>query len=167
MAKMSRRTFTFGPLLLGVGAATGLVSEAEAGTVVRYRGKARPGTIVVRTGERRLYYVLPGGKAVRYKVGVGRAGRQWSGRSRVARKAVNPSWINPFDRTRRVIPPGPRNPLGPRALVLAHGQYAIHGTNNSRSIGGAVSLGCIRMYNRDILDLYRRARVGTPVIVTR
>ena len=167
MAKLSRRSFTFGSLLLGLGAATGLTTEAAAGTVVNFRGRYRPGTIVVRTGRRRLYYVMPGGKAISYKVGVGRAGRQWSGRTRVARKAVNPSWINPFDRSRKVIPPGPRNPLGPRALVLAHGQYAIHGTNNSRSIGGAVSLGCIRMYNRDIHDLYRRARVGTPVVVTR
>ena len=140
---------------------------ADAGTQVKISTKYAPGTIVVRTGKRRLYYVTSRGRAISYRVGVGRAGRQWSGTNRVARKVVNPSWINPYDRKRRVIPPGPRNPLGPRALVLARGQYAIHGTNNPRSIGGAVSLGCIRMHNRDIIDLYGRARVGTRVIVTR
>lgn len=150
-----------------MGAALVSPVPAEARSEVKISKKYAPGTIVVRTGKRRLYYVTARGRAISYRVGVGRAGRQWSGNNRVARKVVNPSWINPYDRKRRVIPPGPRNPLGPRALVLARGQYAIHGTNNPRSIGGAVSLGCIRMYNKDVLDLYRRARVGTRVIVTR
>lgn len=140
---------------------------ADARSNVRISKKYAPGTIVVRTGKRRLYYVTARGRAISYRVGVGRRGRQWSGKTRVARKVVNPSWINPYDRKKRVVPPGPRNPLGVRALALAHGQYAIHGTNNPRSIGGAVSLGCIRMYNRDVIDLYSRARVGTPVVVTR
>jgi lipoprotein-anchoring transpeptidase ErfK/SrfK len=142
-------------------------TPAAARSEVKISEKYSPGTIVVRTGQRRLYYVTSRGRAISYSVGVGKAGRQWSGRTRVARKVVNPAWIHPYDKKRRVVPPGPRNPLGVRALALAHGQYAIHGTNNPRSIGGAVSLGCIRMQNSDVIDLYGRARVGTPVIVTR
>lgn len=152
---------------LFIGGAMLTPAPAEARSEVKISSKYKPGTIVVRTGQRRLYYVTSRGRAISYRVGVGRAGRQWSGNTRVARKVVNPSWINPYDKKRRVVPPGPRNPLGVRALALAHGQYAIHGTNNPRSIGGAVSLGCIRMYNKDVLDLYRRARIGTRVIVTR
>ncbi|MCB1481822.1 MAG: L,D-transpeptidase [Rhodobiaceae bacterium] len=152
---------------LAIGGALLAPAPAEARSVVKISTQYAPGTIIVRTGQRRLYYVTARGKAISYRVGVGRAGRQWSGNNRVARKVVNPAWINPYDKKRKVIPPGPRNPLGVRALVLAHGQYAIHGTNNPGSIGGAVSLGCIRMYNQDVLDLYSRARVGARVIVTR
>ncbi|MCB1474109.1 MAG: L,D-transpeptidase [Rhodobiaceae bacterium] len=152
---------------LFVGATLLAPAPAEARSTVKISTQYSPGTIVVRTSQRRLYYVTGRGTAISYPVGVGKAGRQWSGRTRVARKVVNPAWIHPYDKQRRVVPPGPRNPLGVRALALAHGQYAIHGTNNPRSIGGAVSLGCIRMYNQDVLDLYSRARVGTPVIVTR
>ena len=150
-----------------IGAALLAPDSAEARREVNISSKYSPGTIVVRTGKRRLYYVTTRGKAISYRVGVGRAGRQWSGKTRIKRKYRNPSWVNPYDRKKRVVPPGPRNPLGVRALELAHGQYSIHGTNNPRSIGGAVSLGCIRMHNRDVLDLYGRVRVGTRVIVTR
>jgi len=131
-----------------------------------------PGTIVVSTSQRRLYLVVSEGHAVSYPVGVGRAGKQWSGTSYIASKHLRPAWSPPeeikHDRPTlpNVIPSGsPRNPMGAAALVLAHGQYAIHGTNAPGSIGGFVSYGCIRMYNKDILDLYARVGVGTRVVV--
>jgi lipoprotein-anchoring transpeptidase ErfK/SrfK len=133
-----------------------------------------PGTIVVKTNERRLYLVVGNGTALRYPVGVGKAGKQWAGRSAVDGKYVRPAWSPPREIRRdkpslpAVIEGGsPRNPMGAAALTLAGGQYAIHGTNDPGSIGGAVSYGCIRMHNADIADLYERVRVGTPVIVTR
>ena len=130
---------------------------------------------MVRTNERRLYLVLGDGRAMRYPVGVGRAGRQWAGRSYIEGKYVKPAWSPPADIRRdkpslpSVIPGGsPQNPMGAAALTLSGGgNYAIHGTNNPGSIGGFVSYGCIRMYNQDIVDLYGRVGVGTPVIVTR
>jgi lipoprotein-anchoring transpeptidase ErfK/SrfK len=132
------------------------------------------GTIVVRTGERRLYYVLGNGQALRYPVGVGRAGKQWAGVSRIDGKYVNPAWAPPPEVKRDkpslpdVIPGGsPRNPMGVAAMTLAGGEYAIHGTNQPSSIGGYVSYGCIRMYNQDISDLFQRVSVGTTVVVTR
>jgi lipoprotein-anchoring transpeptidase ErfK/SrfK len=131
-----------------------------------------PGTIVVNTSQRRLYLVVSAGHAVSYPVGVGRAGKQWSGTSYIASKHLRPAWSPPdeikHDRPGlpAVIPSGsPRNPMGAAALVLAHGQYAIHGTNAPGSIGGFVSYGCIRMFNKDILDLYARVGVGTRVVV--
>jgi lipoprotein-anchoring transpeptidase ErfK/SrfK len=131
-----------------------------------------PGTIIVRTGQRRLYLVVSQGRTISYPVGVGRAGKQWSGTSYIASKHIRPAWSPPeeikHDRPNipNVIPAGsPRNPMGAAALVLAHGQYAIHGTNAPSSIGGFVSYGCIRMYNKDILDLYSRVGVGTRVVV--
>ena len=144
---------------------------AAARQVVHFNGQS-PGTIIVQTHQRRLYFVLSDGRAVVYPVGVGRAGKQWSGSSYVASKRIRPAWSPPAEIRRDkpsipdVIPAGsPRNPMGAAALVLAHGEYAIHGTNNPGSIGGFVSYGCIRMYNQDILDLYERVSVGTPVIV--
>jgi lipoprotein-anchoring transpeptidase ErfK/SrfK len=142
--------------------------------LVAFDGGASPGTIVVHTSERRLYYVLGRGQAIRYPVGVGRAGRQWAGRSSVSGKYVRPDWAPPPDIARdnprlpRLIRGGaPNNPMGVAALTLAGGEYAIHGTNKPSSIGGFVSYGCIRMYNQDIVDLYGRVSVGTPVVVTR
>jgi lipoprotein-anchoring transpeptidase ErfK/SrfK len=132
------------------------------------------GTIVVRTGERRLYLVLGNGQAIRYPVGVGRAGKQWSGVSRIDGKYRNPAWAPPPEVKRdkpslpNVIPGGsPHNPMGVAAMTLAGGEYAIHGTNQPSSIGGYVSYGCIRMYNQDISDLFGRVSVGTAVVVTR
>jgi lipoprotein-anchoring transpeptidase ErfK/SrfK len=132
-----------------------------------------PGTIVVRTAERRLYFVAGNGYAVRYPVGVGRAGKQWAGASRIDGKYLNPAWSPPAEVRRdkpslpAVIPGGsPHNPMGVAAMTLAGGEYAIHGTNMPGSIGGFVSYGCIRMYNQDIMDLFQRATVGTPVVVT-
>jgi lipoprotein-anchoring transpeptidase ErfK/SrfK len=131
------------------------------------------GTIVIHTHERRLYYYIGGGKALRYPVGVGRAGMQWSGTSYINGKYVNPAWKPPEDIRRdkpdlpEVIPGGsPHNPMGVAALTLSGGEYAIHGTNRPSSIGGFVSHGCIRMYNEDITDLYGRVGYHTPVVVT-
>jgi lipoprotein-anchoring transpeptidase ErfK/SrfK len=149
-------------------------STASAREVVAFDDGVAAGTIVVRTGERRLYYVFGRGQAIRYPVGVGRAGRQWSGSARIDGKYVRPDWAPPPEimrdhpRMQRLIPGGaPNNPMGVAALTLSGGEYAIHGTNNPKSIGGFVSYGCIRMYNQDIVDLYGRVRVGTPVVVSR
>ncbi|MGI9416103.1 MAG: L,D-transpeptidase [Hyphomicrobiales bacterium] len=151
------------------------VSKARYGAVeretVRYDGGQAPGTIIVDTSERRLYYVLPNRRAIRYGVGVGREGFEWSGTSSVSRKAEWPSWTPPAEMHARhpglpkFMPGGPDNPMGARALYLGASLYRIHGTNNKRSIGRAMSSGCIRMMNADVIDLYRRVRVGTRVIV--
>jgi lipoprotein-anchoring transpeptidase ErfK/SrfK len=142
------------------------------GDLVTMRQSYAPGTIVVRTNERALYLVLDDGRAIRYPVGVGRAGKQWSGTSYINGKYVSPAWAPP-DVVRHdkpnlpdVIPGGsPRNPMGVAAMTLAGGEYAIHGTNDPNSIGHFVSYGCIRMYNADITDLFGRVDVGTPVVV--
>ena len=151
--------------------ASGAVSARE---VVHFNAEAPAGTIVVRTSERRLYYVLGDGRAIRYPVGVGRAGKQWSGSTRIDGKYLRPAWSPPPEVKRdkpslpHVIPGGsPRNPMGAAALTLSGGTYAIHGTNAPGSIGGFVSYGCIRMHNHDVVDLYGRVGVGTPVVVTR
>jgi lipoprotein-anchoring transpeptidase ErfK/SrfK len=146
---------------------------AQAREMVAFGGYS-PGTIVVRTHERRLYLVTGDGRALRYTVGVGRAGKQWSGASRIDGKYLSPAWSPPREIRREkpylpsVIPGGARNnPMGVAAMTLAGGEYAIHGTNQPGSIGGFVSYGCIRMFNADISDLFARVSVGTPVIVTR
>lgn len=147
---------------------------AFAGEVVAFSGDVTRGTIVVRTSERRLYLVLGEGRAVRYTVGVGRAGRQWAGSVFIDGKHMSPNWSPPEDvrRDRPNLPDviaggSPANPMGVAALTLSGGDYAIHGTNRPKSIGGFVSYGCIRMFNADITDLYGRVRVGTPVVVMR
>ena len=130
------------------------------------------GTIVIRTNERRLYLVLGNGQAIRYTVGVGRAGKQWAGTTQIDGKYLHPAWSPPSEVRRdkpfmpAVIPGGsPRNPMGVAAMTLAGGEYAIHGTNSPGSIGGFVSYGCIRMLNSDISDLFGRVSVGTTVVV--
>ena len=155
-------------------AATVAPQSAQAGAIVGFSGSYSAGTVVVKTGERSLYYVLGNGKAVRYSVGVGRAGKQWTGRTMIDGKHLRPAWSPPAEvkrdnpRLPNLIPGGsPRNPMGAAALTLFGGQYAIHGTNNPGSIGGFVSYGCIRMYNADVLDLYNRVGFGTTVVVTR
>jgi lipoprotein-anchoring transpeptidase ErfK/SrfK len=142
--------------------------------MVAYRGDYSPGTIVVKTNERRLYLVLDSGRAIRYPVGVGKAGKRWAGETRISGKYQHPAWSPPAEvkrdnpRIPDVIPGGsPSNPMGVAAMTLAGGEYAIHGTNRPNSVGGFVSYGCVRMYNDDISDLYRRVSVGTPVVVTR
>jgi lipoprotein-anchoring transpeptidase ErfK/SrfK len=154
--------------------ATAVPQSAQARGIVGFSGNYSAGTVVVRTNERSLYYVLGGGKAIRYPVGVGRAGRQWSRTTFINGKSLRPAWVVP-DVVRRdkpnlplVVPAGaPNNPVGAAVLYLAGGEQAIHGTNNPGSIGGAVSYGCIRMLNADVLDLYDRVGFGTAVIVTR
>jgi lipoprotein-anchoring transpeptidase ErfK/SrfK len=148
-------------------------SHATARNVVAFSGFA-PGTIVVVTHQRRLYYVLDDGHALRFPVGVGRAGMQWSGTARVEGKYVKPAWEAPDSirrenpRLPKIIPGGaPNNPMGAAALTLRGGEYAIHGTNRPDLVGGFVSHGCIRMYNRDIRELYSMVSIGTPVIVER
>ncbi len=155
-------------------AAAGDAGPAFARDVVTFADATAAGTIVVRTGERRLYYVLGDGRAVRYPVGVGRPGKQWAGRTFIDGKYLHPAWTPPREvkrdkpRLPDVIPGGaPNNPMGVAAMTLSGGEYAIHGTNTPGSIGGFVSYGCIRMYNQDIVDLYGRVGVGTPVVVTR
>jgi lipoprotein-anchoring transpeptidase ErfK/SrfK len=133
-----------------------------------------PGTIIVKTSQRRLYLVMGDGRTISYPVGVGRAGKQWFGTAHIDGKHRYPAWSPPSEirrdnpRLPDVIPGGaPNNPMGVAALTLSRGEYAIHGTNRPGSIGGFVSYGCIRMHNRDIADLFDRVGVGTPVIVTR
>lgn len=147
--------------------------RAVARETVRFGGY-QAGTIVVKTSARRLYLVLGRGEALSYPVGVGKAGKAWAGRTYIDGKHIRPAWAPPREVKRDnpnlpdVIPGGsPRNPMGEAALTLSGGEYAIHGTNVPSSIGGYVSYGCIRMYNRDVVDLYGRVSVGTPVIVTR
>jgi lipoprotein-anchoring transpeptidase ErfK/SrfK len=146
-------------------------SVASAREIVRFKGFS-PGTIVIKTSERRLYYVMGDGTALRYPVGVGRAGQTWKGDAIITGKYIKPGW-RPPEVIRRAQPnlpdliPGgaPENPMGAAALTLSEGEYAIHGTNRPSSIGGFVSYGCIRMYNQDILDLYDRVSFGTQVVV--
>jgi hypothetical protein len=145
--------------------------------LVSFSEQHAPGTIIVDTSERNLYLVQGGGKAYKYRVGVGRQGFQWSGTSRIGRKAEWPTWTPPKtmierEKKKGVILParmegGPNNPLGARALYISGTLYRLHGTNNPASIGGAVSSGCIRLTNTDIIDLYERAKVGAKVIVRR
>ena len=167
---------SFGRPLAGIALVVGLCRRApvEAREVVAFRGDVSAGTIVVRTSERRLYYVMGDGRAIRYPVGVGKASKQWTGTTRIDGKYVRPAWSPPKEVKRDkpslpdVIPGGsPRNPMGAAAMTLAGGEYAIHGTNVPSSIGGFVSYGCIRMFNQDVVDLYSRVSVGTTVMVVR
>ncbi len=154
---------------------SGISDRTTRSTVSFASAQYSPGTIIVRTPERALYYVLPGGKALRYKVGVGKEGFQWSGNSRIGMKKEWPDWRPPARMIAREaakgnkIPPfmegGPNNPLGARAMYISGTLYRIHGTNNAASIGGAVSSGCIRMMNSDVIDLYERVAVGSRVYV--
>ncbi len=141
--------------------------------MVTYNGPYAPGTIIISTQERRLYYILPGNQAVRYGVGVGRPGFEWSGMRTVTAKREWPDWTPPSQMLRRRpdlprhMAGGPENPLGSRAMYLGGTLYRIHGSNEPGTIGTAVSSGCIRMTNEDVQDLYNRVRVGTRVIVQR
>ena len=141
--------------------------------VVSWNQGQAPGTVVVSTSARRLYYVLGNGAAIEYGVGVGRNGFTWSGTKIITRKAEWPGWTPPPQMLRR-RPDLPRhmkggidNPLGARALYLGSSLYRIHGSNEPDTIGAAVSSGCIRMTNNDVVDLYNRVKVGTKVIVQR
>ena len=203
MKQLSRRSFLVGSVLAGAfptlasaaaryGAITNEPFSIPAianGTVpsnylrrsVSYPTKYRSGTIVVDPMNRYLYLVQGGGRALRYGVGVGKAGFGWSGRARVGRKAAWPTWtppaamierrpdLMPYSAANGGFPPGPNNPLGARALYLFKGKrdtlYRIHGTNEPWSIGQNMSSGCIRMLNHDVIDLYNRVRNGAQVVV--
>jgi L,D-transpeptidase catalytic domain len=142
-------------------------------STVSYPGRHAPGTIVINTSERRLYYMLGNGQALRYGIGVGRIGFTWGGVKHVSSKREWPDWTPPAQMLRR-RPDLPRhmrggldNPLGARALYLGSSLYRIHGSNEPETIGQAVSSGCFRMTNEDVIDLYNRTRIGTKVIVLR
>ena len=141
--------------------------------IVSFSGRYAPGTIVVSTSERRLWYVLGSGQAVQYGVGVGRPGFTWAGTHSVTMKREWPDWRPPAAMLRRrpdlprYMKGGPDNPLGARALYIGSTIYRIHGSNEPETIGEAVSSGCIRMTNEDVTDLYSRAKVGSRVVVLR
>jgi lipoprotein-anchoring transpeptidase ErfK/SrfK len=154
--------------------ALSIAGPAMAREVVSLQdARFEPGTIVIRTSERKLYFVVTPGEAIRYTVAVGKAGKQWRGVKYVEEMQVDPAWAPPAEvkrdnpRLPDVIPGGsPRNPMGARVIGLGPGgQYAIHGTNMPASVGTAASYGCFRMHNRDVIDLYARVRMGTPVVV--
>lgn len=140
-------------------------------TMVLYRTTEAPGTIIIQTAERHLYVVQPGGRALRYGIGVGRDGFTWQGLLKISRKAEWPDWTPPPEMIERqpylprFMAGGPGNPLGARALYLGATVYRIHGTNRPDTIGTAVSSGCFRLVNSDVADLYDRIPVGTKVVV--
>jgi len=141
--------------------------------IVSYSGREAPGTVIIDTPHTYLYYVLGGGKAIRYGIGVGRDGFTWSGVQSISKKAEWPDWTPPPEMIARQpylprqMAGGPGNPLGARAMYLGGTVYRIHGTNAPQTIGTHVSSGCIRMVNDDVIDLYERVRVGTRVVVLR
>lgn len=146
----------------------------QAREIVPFAEGVGAGTIVVRTGERRLYLINGDGTAIRYPVAVGKPGKQWSGATQIDGKYYQPDWSPPAEvkrdhpRLPNLIRGGsPSNPMGVAAMTLHGGEYAIHGTNRPSSIGTFASYGCIRMYNQDIADLFERVSVGTQVFVTR
>jgi lipoprotein-anchoring transpeptidase ErfK/SrfK len=191
---MDRRFF----LLSGLAALTATPASAEwrlgnkrfnfnDRTRIRYKGKQivhlrtseEPGTIIISTRQRKLFYILPDGMAIAYGVGVGRFGFTWRGVAQVGRKAEWPDWYPPPEMVERDplaaqyasgMPGGPNNPLGARAMYLYQGNqdtlFRIHGTREPWSIGLAISSGCIRMLNEEVIDLYNRVKVGTKVVVS-
>jgi lipoprotein-anchoring transpeptidase ErfK/SrfK len=144
-------------------------------SIIDYQRKEQPGTIVVDTDSRYLYYVLPEGKAIRYGVTVGEDAQSWAGVAKVGNMQEWPAWVPTEGEKQRLgalpsyVEGGPANPMGARALYLFQGSkdtlFRIHGTNQPEYIGEAISSGCIRMTNEDAIDLYKRVKVGTPVVV--
>lgn len=140
-------------------------------TVVNLDTREAPGTVIIDTADTALYYVLGGGRAIRYGIGVGRAGFTWSGVERISRKAEWPDWYPPPEMIARqpylprFMAGGPGNPLGARAMYLGNSEYRIHGTNDPTTIGKFISSGCIRLTNEDVIDLFNRVSVGTKVVV--
>lgn len=151
------------------------IPEAYRRHIVKYQRRESPGTIVVDTDNKFLYYVLPNSKAIRYGIAVGEEGQAWSGVAEVGRMQEWPPWIPTASERQRLGPlpayvtGGPQNPMGSRALYLYSGGkdtlYRIHGTNQPEYIGQAISSGCIRMTNEDAIDIYQRAKLGTIVVV--
>jgi lipoprotein-anchoring transpeptidase ErfK/SrfK len=151
------------------------VPEELRSRTISFTSELSPGSILVKTGKRRLYYILPNGQAIEYKVGVGREGFTWAGANSVSRKAEWPDWRPPLEMIRRearkgrdlpeFMPGGPDNPLGARAIYIGDTEFRIHGTTQPWSIGKAVSSGCIRMLNEEVIDLYERVAIGATVVV--
>lgn len=150
------------------------IAEPYQRQIVEYDRKEAPGTILIDTDKRYLYYVLPGGQAIRYGIAVGEEAMAWSGIAQIGRMAEWPAWVPTESEKQRLnvpdyVAPGPQNPMGARALYLFEGNkdtlYRIHGTNQPEYIGQAISSGCIRMTNEDVIDLYKRVEVGTVVVV--
>jgi len=174
---VTRRRASIALLAAAAGAALPLILSAgpgQARELVEFpEMRYQPGTIVIRTGEKRLYFVTGQGEAIRYTIAVGKAGKQWRGVKYVEEMQVDPAWSPPASvkrdnpRLPDIIPGGsPRNPMGARVIGLGPGgEYAIHGTNMPGTIGTAASYGCFRMHNRDVADLYERVGMGTPVVV--
>ena len=139
--------------------------------MVLYRTTEAPGTVIISTAERHLYLIQPGGRALRYGIGVGRDGFQWQGLLSITKKAEWPDWTPPPEMVQRqpylprFMAGGPGNPLGARAMYLGATVYRIHGTNQPGTIGTKISSGCFRLVNTDVADLYDRVPVGTKVIV--
>ena len=161
-------------LLANAPYAKATIPTAYQRAIVQYHRKEAPGSIVVDTDARYLYYVLPDNRAIRYGVIVGEEALSWYGIAKVGRKEEWPSWTPTSDIKKRMdvpdfVGPGPHNPMGARAMYLFEGNkdtlYRIHGTNQPEYIGSAVSSGCIRMTNEDSIDLYARVKIGTPVVV--
>ena len=149
--------------------------ESLRSRTISFRSPLNPGSVLVKTGKRRLYYILPDGQAIEYQVGVGRDGFTWSGANSVSRKAEWPDWRPPREmiereaRRGRKLPDfmagGPDNPLGARAIYIGDTEFRIHGTTQPWSIGQAVSSGCIRMMNEEVIDLFDRVEIGATVVV--
>jgi len=139
--------------------------------IVYFRTTEKPGTIVVHTADRYLYLVQPDNRAIRYGIGVGRDGFQWAGEKSIVRKQEWPDWRPPPEMIQRqpylprFMAGGPGNPMGARALYIGGTVYRIHGTNQPQTIGHAVSSGCFRLVNGDVIDLYGRVKVGTRIVV--
>src|SRR4051794_20142270 len=167
-------SFKFALALAAMAGALMTTGAQASPDMVGFQGDYSPGTIVGKTSERRLYLVLDQGHAVRYPVGVGKAGKQWAGVTQIDGKYLRPAWSPPAEVRRdkpsmaSVIPGGsPRNPMGVAAMTLAGGEYAIHGTNTPGSIGGFFSFGCIPMFNYHITRLFRRGSVWTTPVGSR
>ena len=151
------------------------IPEPYQRRVVNYHRKEAPGSIVVDSDSRFLYYVLPNGKAIRYGVTVGEEALAWSGVAKIGRLAEWPDWVPTAEIKKRMgdlpdrVAGGPKNPLGARGIYLYEGNkdtlFRIHGTNQPEYIGHAISSGCIRMTNEDVIDLYSRVKLGSPVVV--
>ena len=162
------------PVVVAVAIFVGTTAVTNARETVPIDPTLEAGTVVIRTGEKRLYFVLGNGMAIRYRIAVGRPGKQWFGRVVIDGKYRAPAWTPYIDVKKRgsmpahVIPGGsPANPMGAAALTLSGEKYAIHGTNRPASIGTYASAGCIRMMNEDVLDLFERVNVGTQVLSLR
>ncbi|KQT45254.1 hypothetical protein ASG43_13340 [Aureimonas sp. Leaf454] len=158
-------------LIVGIGPAQAAGRARPAVSEAAIEGEYDPGTIVIKTAERRLYLVTGQSTALAYDIAVGKPSEQWFGRSFVSKKRENPTWT-PTPSMREKNPklpqqmgPGPKNPLGVRAMNLGWGTYRIHGTNAPKSIGSAASAGCFRMRNADVADLFERVHVGAQVVV--